>query len=145
VEVNVGEISKVIGLVLVLVAAAGLVVSFVVWRKRRQPTGLMILRSALPDREQQREAYTHLRAGTVPSDPHLASVVVEVAEATVSQWDPTPIFAIVVVLLVGEYLLKPASDLIYIGVVYVIVAAWGIYSRRKMRDRARVILANSRN
>ncbi|MCI2974812.1 MAG: hypothetical protein MP439_01885 [Ferrimicrobium sp.] len=139
-----GEISKVIGLVLVLVAAAGLVVSFVVWRKRRQHTGLMILRSALPYREQQREAYGHLRAGTVPSDPYLASVVVEVAQATVTQWDPTPIiFAIVVVLLVGEYLLKPAGDLIYFGVAYVIFAAWNINWRRKMRDRARMILASS--
>ncbi|WP_298211553.1 hypothetical protein [Ferrimicrobium sp.] len=138
-----GEIGKVVGLVLVLVAAAGLVVSFVVWRKRRQPTGLMILRSALPDRELQREAFGHLRAGTLPDDPELAAVVREVAQATVSQWDPSPIFGIVLVLLIGEYLIKPAGDLIVIGVIYVLVAAWGVRSRRQMRDRAQLILASS--
>jgi hypothetical protein len=70
----VGEVEKVIGVVLNLIAVAGLIVSFVIWRKRRQPTGLMILRSALPDREQQREVFAHLRAGTLPDDPELASV-----------------------------------------------------------------------
>lgn len=137
-----GEVGRVVGLILVLVAAAGLVVSFVVWRKHRQPTGLMILRSALPDREEQRIAFSHLRAGTLPDDPQLASVVVDVAQATVGQWDPSPIFAVVLVLLIGEYLIKPASDLILIGVIYLLVAAWGVRSRRKMRDRARLILAN---
>ncbi|MCL5973388.1 hypothetical protein [Ferrimicrobium sp.] len=140
-----GEISTVIGLILVLAAVAGLVVSFVVWRKHRQPTGLMILRSALTDREQQREAFAHLKAGTLPDDPHLAEVVVEVAQATVTQWDPSPIFAVVLVLLIGEYLMKPAGDLIVIGLVYVVVAAWGIQSRRKMRERARLILTSTGN
>ncbi|KJE76152.1 hypothetical protein [Ferrimicrobium acidiphilum] len=138
-----GEIGKVIGLILVLVAAAGLVVSFVVWRKRRQPTGLMVLRSALPDREEQRIAFGHLRTGTLPDDPHLAGVVVEVAQATVSQWDPSAIYGVVLVLLIGEYLIRPAGDLIVIGVIYLLVAAWGVRSRRKMRDRARLILASS--
>jgi hypothetical protein len=139
----VGEVGKVIGLILVLVAAAGLVVSFVVWRKRRQPTGLMILRSALPDREEQGIAFGHLRAGTLPDDPQLAAVVIEVAQATVSQWDPSPIFGVVLVLLIGEYLIRPAGDLIFIGVIYLLVAAWGMRSRQKMRDRARLILASS--
>lgn len=138
-----GEIGKVVGLVLVLAAIAGLVVSFVVWRKRRQPTGLMILRSALPDREHQRVAYAHLRAGTLPDDPELAGVVREVAQATVSQWDPTAIYGTVLVLLAGEYLMKPDSILILFGVGYLLVAAWGVRSRRQMRDRARLILADT--
>ncbi|MGC9155510.1 MAG: hypothetical protein ACP5HZ_07660 [Ferrimicrobium sp.] len=138
-----GEIGKVVGLVLVLAAIAGLVVSFVVWRKRRQPTGLMILRSALPDRERQRVAHAHLRAGTLPDDPELAEVVREVAQATVSQWDPTLIYGTVLVLLAGEYLMKPDSILILFGLGYLLLVAWGVRSRRQMRDRARLILANT--
>jgi hypothetical protein len=135
------EVRSIIGVVLIAVAVATLVISFIVWRRLRQPSALQVLRARLPDRAAQREAFRYLSQGVVPSDPALRDLVCDVAEVTLHQFDPTIVFASVILLLVGDGVLRPSLPLAVLGVLYLASTVFFVLSRRRLKAAAARILA----
>lgn len=134
-------VRAVIGVILLAVALATLVISFIVWRRQRQPSALQVLKVRLPDRAAQREAFGYLSQGVLPADPALREVVCDVAEVTLRQFDPTIVFASVIVLFVGEGFLRPSIPLAVLGAFYLLSTVVFTMSRRRLRAAAARILA----
>lgn len=135
------EVRSIIGVVLIAVAVATLVISFIVWRRLRQPSALQVLRARLPDRAAQREAFRYLSQGVLPSDPALRDLVCDVAQVTLHQFDPTIVFASVILLFVGEGFERPSLPLAVLGVFYVAITVFSVLNRRRLKAAASRILA----
>lgn len=138
------QVRDVIGIVLIGLAVATLVISFVVWRRLRRPSAMRMVRMRVPDRAAQREVFSALRRGSLLEDPVLREVTLEAAQLTLEQFDPTIIYASVVVLFAGEYLIRASTELIVVGVLYLVIIVFSVISRRQLKASSARILATAR-
>ncbi len=138
------ELMSVVGFVLVCVAVAMLVVGYVIWRRRRTVSPLGYLRRQLSNRAEQAEILGYLKAAELPDDPAKAEIVLELARLTVEQFYPSAIMYSLVLMIFGEYLIKPAFYLLPLGLLYLLLNIWSHHSRRRMKAVASRLLASAK-